>query len=307
MKSDRQMIPDDASSDGSTKPHIVRLAKECARDVRSQQSALFRRTPVRASEVARSLGIRVKRDASIAGRAILIKDDSGTVSRMTILVNNKVGPAAGRFAIAHEVGHAILLQRHPKSAASWSTAATEMFADSFASWLLVGTDDDAGLRLQFQSLCHPSDFLTHAQHMGLSPSALMQTARLRHWAGGAMHCWLVAHVAPRPRTNVEPRLRVTTTCLDFHRAYLPSGRSLESTFGTIDWLRLLPVGEEVEANVNLEVWVRDILGSARKYRRERKPTLARAVLFRGATGDARAQLAVWSDMSPFISAAQLSR
>src|SRR6267143_3942258 len=113
------------------------LARKEALSVHERWGRQLEVPPVSSVEVAHLLGIEVKRVVGASERGRLLHSSSELGQTFTILVQSDLPTYVGRFVVAHEVGHAVLLQRHPDLAETWSMSEREAFATAFAHEVLV--------------------------------------------------------------------------------------------------------------------------------------------------------------------------
>ena len=91
----------------------------------------------------------------LGGRAKLeIHHEPEGIQRV-IVVRANVAPNVGRFAVAHEIGHAILLREYGEFARALPKDRRERFADRFASELLIPPHLRDDLRNGFRTLENP--------------------------------------------------------------------------------------------------------------------------------------------------------
>src|SRR5436309_1440676 len=97
----------------------IALARREAAAVQAAYPQLFESMPVRPSLVARAFSIRVEKSPTLRERAKLELNADLTPKR--IVLRADVDPQVGRFALAHEIGHVMLLKRHGDALSSWDT------------------------------------------------------------------------------------------------------------------------------------------------------------------------------------------
>ena len=70
-------------------------------------------------DVADALGLAVEKRSDLRQRARLEiwEDEESEIA--TIAVRDSLDRNVSRFAVAHEIGHAILIRKHPEAAQQW--------------------------------------------------------------------------------------------------------------------------------------------------------------------------------------------
>jgi hypothetical protein len=218
------------------------------------------RVPIRVSRVARYLGYPVEVRADLPVRARL---DPGT----RIILRRDIAPEVGRFALAHEIAHAYLHERHPQVALSWSVPRNERFANFFAAELLIPASDRAFARERLSGATNVRDVLTVARHFGLTTTCLLTfAARQETWFHGLDLLVLRIKHAENRRTKREPRLRVAAAYFDSERFYLPSNQSIATLAGDDEWLTRMRPGETVSCERSIILSLRTPKGPL-KWRR----------------------------------------
>jgi hypothetical protein len=140
-----------------------------------------------------------------------------------------------RFAIAHELGHAVFhreLSRHADTA----IPEQEDFANSFASELLLVGVTGEKTKSALLAAGDPSALLALARTIGVPPVVLMKRAVADRWPVGPDVIWFDIRTVVNQHTNRERRLRVYRHLRDRSRWYLPRNRSVQGLFGSDEWL-----------------------------------------------------------------------
>ncbi len=221
----------------------VALARQEAREIQRTYPTMFRKMPVPVSDVADALGLAVEKRSELRQRArleILEEDESESA---TIAVRESLDRNVSRFAVAHEIGHAVLLRKHPEAARQWDVRRREAFASIFAAELLTSSEVRTRMAESFRKLVDPLALLRFATHLGLSPRALLTMASMeRSWIEGLDRIWLRVKYLENAFTHSEPKLRIVSAYYDKSRFYIATNQGLTRFAGTDQWLASLPVG-----------------------------------------------------------------
>lgn len=230
------------------------LAREQALDLARRHPELFKETPVRPTLVAAAIGIRVERRDETGTPARLETSDPEDLRAATIVVRRDVLRDFGRLAVAHEIGHAMLLCQHP-SGRRWQLPRREAFANVFAHELLVAGPNRSRLEAQFRGLRTPVDLLRFAALVGLPPFVFLTAASTSYqWMNGSDAVWLQVMNVANKRTRVNRRPRVVRAFYDFARLFAITNQSFASFGCSDEWLSEVPLGEcrEVKADVGIK-------------------------------------------------------
>ena len=93
-----------------------------------------------------------------------------------ILYRTDIDPLEGRFAFAHEIGHAVLWTKHPQIAKDWPVDRREIFADSFAQQLVIPSSLRNSLAREFCNINRPDELVKFTHKVGITVSALLMFA-----------------------------------------------------------------------------------------------------------------------------------
>ena len=202
--------------------------------------------PVSTARVAELLGIEVKRSEQVAGPGHLVHTRDALGGAFTIMVRADLPQPAFRFVVAHEIGHAVLLRKHPLLADRWELTQREVFANTFACQLLVPPQSRSEFAQRFRDMGHARNLLGLASDFGLSPYSMLAFADTeRVCFSGSESIWLRVKNRPNRFTGVDARLRVATAHYDRERYYVPTNQSVRSLCGEDDWLSACEMGGSV--------------------------------------------------------------
>lgn len=233
----------------STTMKLAALAREEAQNVTHAHSALFTETPIRASKVAEALGMQVRLTPNLRQRARLDCYDDGKTRTATVLVRKDLDNSVARFALAHEIGHFILLERHADLAAGLDVDARERFSNTFAAELLIPTTSHGLLGDRLRQDFGVRALLALASEFGVTLRMFLITVSRHNLLRGVDGFYLLIKHKANKRTGLEPRLRIESAHLDRERYFVPDNQSIRSFAGnhTDEWLTSLPIGFESSA------------------------------------------------------------
>jgi hypothetical protein len=235
-------------------PQDLAFAREQALDLARRHPHLFEETPVRATLIAAAIGIRVEKREEASTPARLETSNPEDFRAATIVVRRNVLRDFGRLAVAHEIGHAVLLARHP-SGGRWHLPRREAFATAFAHELLVAGPNRCRLESGFRGLRTPLDLLRFAAHIGLPPFVLLSAASASYqWMNGSDTVWIQVMNVANSRTRRDRRPRVVRAFYDYSRLFVVTNQSFSNFGGSDDWLQLVPLGgyRELHAHVGIK-------------------------------------------------------
>ena len=219
-------------------------------DIQNQYPTICVNVPVHATRIAKALGFKINTTSTIH-RARLeystIGDNESLFGdhHFTISLNKNISPDIGRFAVAHEIGHAILLAHYPENAAKWNLELRELFADSFASELLIPKSQRPICIERFHGLKTPGELRELASTIGISTYSLLTFASKNHsWFKDNDAIWLRLKYITNKYTNRDPKLRIASAHFDKSRFYVPSNQGFSRFCATDKWLSGLMPGEE---------------------------------------------------------------
>jgi hypothetical protein len=251
------------------------------------------------SDLAHELGLGVEKRSDLRQRArleILETDDSETA---TIAVQDGLDRNVTRFAVAHEIGHAILLRKYPDAATRWDVDRREVFASAFAAELLTSPEIRARMAPSFRTLGDPLALLKLASQLGLSPVALLTVAgQERLWIEGLEKIWLRVKYSENAFTRRDPKLRIVSASYDKYRFYIPTNQSLTRFAGDDRWLVSLPVGTVVRHSTTITLKLRRPAPAMPKFVSKEVPAGLSAVRLQPSAADPVAYLIILADMAP---------
>ena len=229
------------------------LARRLAFDLQVDYPGLFHRLPVRPTRVAKALGFRVVRRTNFHQRAQLelFKTEDNKTS-VTIVLEEHLDPQVGRFAVAHEIGHALLIQSNPKVLRDWTVTRRERFANLFASEVLVPHSSRHEIEADFRETKSARDILKLAARIGLSVHALFTLAdRHPQWWIGLNKILLRIKYVPNARTGFGTTFRIVSAHYDRGNFFVPLNQSMKSFCGNDDWLRCAQIGVEAHRSATI--------------------------------------------------------
>jgi uncharacterized protein DUF955 len=164
-----------------------------------------------------------------------------TAEHDLILLRSDLPEAARRFALAHEIGHAVLQRERDvhhclDARLESSSGLVECYANAFAAELLLPTKHVAVVRARLRKASDPVELLQVASSLGVSPQTLLYRAQEERWMAGLGRIWLDIRVLPNRFTGCERRPRIHRAVLDKSRWFLPSNRSMVGALGDDSWL-----------------------------------------------------------------------
>lgn len=219
------------------------LARDAAIELRQLHPTFFQTVPVRIAELARVLGMVIEERTRQHQRAQLEIFDDGNARSSTIAILADLDPNVSRFAIAHEIGHAVLLTRHPKMSREWSVDRREAFANAFATEVLAPPEFRKKFGPAFRALDGPLELPPLASRLGLSVHALLTLAsEERSWTRDLDRIWFRVKYVPNENTGRDRRLRVVSVHCDPSRYFIPKNQSFSRVIGDERWLASLPPG-----------------------------------------------------------------
>jgi hypothetical protein len=222
------------------------MAREEALNIQREHPVYFEGLRVRDDmRLAHALGFKVEERAGLRQRAQLEILAGGAQPDETIAVKADLEQSVRRFAIAHEIGHAVLLRKQPQASKQWSTEQREFFATTFAAELLTTPTGRSHIRATFPLLADPADLLRLASDVGLSPHALFRVVA-EHKSRMIEKIWLRVKHLKNAFTHSEPRLRIVSAHYDSSRFFVATNQSLVRFAGDDGWLASLPPGACVQ-------------------------------------------------------------
>ncbi len=208
----------------------------------------FLHTPVKASSIARVLGYRVKEVEKLAGRARIYLADSDEIEGR-IEVERGLPAYAARFAVAHEIGHAVLWTAERLSYPTLSLEEKEAFAHRYASRLLVPKWKDAEVR-KVSRKGSPEDIAMLAHNLGLSLAALLVfISAEKTFLSGSGIAWLLIRFAPNIYTATNPKYRIVAAAEDRDIMFVPRNVDIGKVLGKVDWIVSQQPGESATFDI----------------------------------------------------------
>jgi hypothetical protein len=246
----------------------ITLARNEARAIQRSHPGIFQKIPVSVSDLASALGFSLERRPELRQRARLeiLERDGHKVT--TIALRDDLDRNVSRFAVAHEIGHAVLFRKHAEAFETWDSHRREVFANLFAGELLTPSEIRSQMAATFRSLPDPPALLKMASRLGLSPRALLTVATLEpSWITGFEKIWLRVKYVENAYTHRDPKLRVVSAHYDRKRFYVATNQSLARFAGNDIWLNSLPVMSLVRHTTNIAIQLRRPPGSEPRFRR----------------------------------------
>lgn len=253
------------------------LARDLAERLRIKYPACFVQTPVPVGKVAHLLGIPIVGRRKLTERAILETTQEGEEFAFKIVYRANLRRDVARFAVAHEIGHALLAKHSPQLLKTWTLDRVETFANMFASELLVGPKVREQKCAQFRGIREPSEIFSLAEDIGISVPALFCLATSEiDWTQGLKKIWLRIQWAENKFTSSAPRLRITSACYDRSEFFVATNQSVVRFCGDDQWLRYLRKGEcgFFENKIELQIATH---ATRPKFLRNRLPAMIKAV------------------------------
>lgn len=237
-----------------------------AQELQSRFPCFFSELRVPISDLTVALGLKIKERVDLRQRAQLEILTDGGARETAVIIQPGLDQNVRRFAIAHELGHYILLTKRSQFASGLGSQQRERFANTFAAELLLSTTAWARIESSFRLLSDPLDLLRLASTVGLSPHALLTrvTAR-RPLTSGLTKIWLRVKHAENAVTHSEPRLRIVSAHYDRERFYIPENQSVNRFAGGDTWLSSLPVGVPLRQKSTVAVKIRRSPDSMPRY------------------------------------------
>jgi hypothetical protein len=207
---------------------------------------LFQEFPVRTDRVAERLGITIRWSEASRGRAQIERFTLHSYAQFRIQLSRDIPLSVRRFAIAHEIGHALLLSAHPGLATSLTTRDRELFADTFAAALVLPPSAKPMLSLRYRSIDTPIELLRFVGELGLTPAAFFRIAtRDPLWTAGSALIWVRVKNAVNRHTGRDQKLRIVAAIYDTERFFVPLNIGLRRLFDD-EWLRFVEEGRLIE-------------------------------------------------------------
>ncbi len=254
------------------------------------------------SDLADVLGFAVEKRIELRQRARLeIVEDQGS-EVATIAVREGLDRNVSRFAVAHEIGHAILLKKYPDAARQWDVSRREVFASIFAAEILASSEVRAQIASSFRALTDPLGLLKIASQLGLSPRALLTVAGQEpSWIEGLDKIWLRVKYVENAFTRADPKLRIVSAYYDRLRFYVATNQSLARFAGDDQWLASWPVGTVAHHSGPITLKIRRPAPSVPKFVTKEAPAELSAVRLHPSAAEPVAYLIILVDLAPNVS------
>jgi hypothetical protein len=233
------------------------LARQEAHRLQTTHSPFFQQVPSSLLDLegrADSV-VEWRSDWRQGARGEIVQTEESEIAR--IAVQASLNRKMSRFAVAHEIGHAILLNRYPNDVRRWDSGRREVFASAFAAELLTLPETRARMAASFRALADPLSLLKLAQKMGLSPIALLTiAAQERSWTEGLDKVWLRVKCIENVFTRRGPKWRIVSAYYDKSRFYIPTNQVLARFAGYDQWLGSFSVGTVVRHSATVRIKLR---------------------------------------------------
>lgn len=278
------------------------LARHEAREIQRIHPAIFQRLPVPVSDLAEVLGLKVERRPELRQRARLELVEHSGAGPSTILVQANLDQNVSRFAVAHEIGHAVLLWKHPDIAREWEVGRREAFANVFATELLASPEVRTEMARTFRSLSDPLGLLRLASQIGLSPHAILRLAMFeRSWIAGLNKIWLRVKYRENVFTHEDPKLRIVSAHYDPDRFFVATNQSLFRFAGDENWLTSLVPGCVAHHRTMINISFKGSPTAAPKFVPKEVLATLSGVRLRPSSSDMAAYLIILVDLAPVSS------
>jgi IrrE N-terminal-like domain len=197
--------------------------------------------------LAEDLGVRIvaRRNLGVLARWHRLRRATPTEPRLweeepdeadVVHLRSNAQTSARRFAIAHELGHAVLDREFDGRSTELPVGDQERFATAFAAELLLPQSLARSLRSRFREAPDVLSVLHLAQSVGAPPRVLLVRASRENWLVGLDVVWLDIRTLPNPATGRDMRPRLRDYVRDRTRWWLPPNRSVRGLFGDDGWL-----------------------------------------------------------------------
>ena len=274
------------------------LARLEARRLQREHERIFRNVPVPVGELAHVLGLSIEHRTELEQRARLEVFETNGVREATIAVRNGLDRNVSRFAVAHEIGHAILLRKYPQAAREWDVDRREVFANSFAAEILATPEMRARIAAAFRSLQNPMGLLKISSDIGLSPRALLTMAeREPSWIEGLNKIWLRVKYVENAFTHADAKFRIVSAHYDKQLFYVPTNQSLLRFVGSDRWVTSLPVGAPAQYETAVPIKFRRSTQEIPKFLTKQIPARLSAIRLHPSAAEPAAYLIILVDLA----------
>jgi hypothetical protein len=273
------------------------VAREEALEIQRDHAVFFDGLRVREDiDLAHALGFKIETRAGLRQRAQLEIVGGGAEPDETIAVKADLERSVRRFAIAHEIGHAVLLRKQPQAGQQWSIGRREFFANVFAAELLTTSAGRTHIIATFPSLTDPTDLLRLASDVGLSPHALLRVAS-EHNSRMLDKIWLRVKHLKNAFTQAEPRLRIVSAHYDSTRFFVATNQSVARFAGDDHWLSFLPLGTCVRHRAEIALKFKQPAQARPQFVSKSVPAQLSAIRLHSSTQDRAAYFIVLAELS----------
>jgi len=277
--------------------HATALARAEALSVHERWVSRIRGIPVSTIEVAGLLGIEVKRVSGAPEVGRLLYSNGWAGGHYTIIIRDDLPSNMERFVMAHEIGHAVLLKRHPNAADHWDLSQREAFATTFAQQVLVPPAMRDELIDDFRALDDPISLLDLADRFGLWPHTLLRFAdQESRCMRNLPRIWVRAKHRANRYTGLEPKLRIVTAHYDREHYFIPPNQSLSSFCGGEAWLAVCETGKTVAFCGEVTMTERHS-DSHPKFRRAKQPARLSATRLSASVVDRQPSFLILTDLT----------
>jgi len=236
--------------------------------------------------------------ADLRQRAQLEVFGGGIQPDETIALQADIEGNVRRFAIAHEIGHAVLIRKQPQAREQWTVDRREFFANVFAAELLTTPVGRNHITATFPFLADPADLLRLASDVGLSLHALLRVAAAQaSRIGGLDKIWLRVKHVENAITHSERRLRIVSAHYDSNRFFVPTNQSLVHFAGDDSWLSSLPLGACVQHHAKIAIKFKQSTPAVPKFVSKNVPAVLSAMRLRSNAKDQVAYFIVLAELS----------
>lgn len=274
------------------------LARLEAREIQRSHPSIFQQLPVPVTDLAQALGLKVEKRSELRQRARLEVLEDAKAESATIAIQANLDQNASRFAVAHEIGHAVLLRKHPQAAREWETSRRETFANVFATELLTSLEVRANMAASFRTLPDPVALLRLGSQLGLSPHALLTLAtQERSWINGLDKIWLRVKYIENAFTRRDAKLRIVSAHYDRDRFFVAPNQSLVRFAGDDRWLSSLLPGSMARHNTAIRIWLRRPAPAVPRFVSKQVAASLSAVRLQPSAKDQAAYLIILADVT----------
>jgi hypothetical protein len=275
------------------------LARQEAHRFQTTQTPSFQQVPssVLALEEQADSVVERRSDQRQSACEEIVQTKESAIAR--IGVHASPARKMSRYAAAHQLGHAILLNKYSNDVKRWDSGRREVFASAFAAELLTLPETRARTSAAFRTLADPLSLFKLASQMGLSPIALLTVAtQERSWTEGLDKVWLRVSCIENVFTRRGLRWRIVSAYYDKSRFYIPTNQVLARFAGDDGWLDSLSVGAMVHHRAAIRVKLRQPPPAMPKLLSKQVSAGLSAMRLQPSAPDPVTQLIILADMTP---------